>query len=282
MNSEKGQALPLALLALAVGMLVISPFMRHASISLISSQTYGQAMTEQYSADAGVEHAIWRVKYEPGFAESLTADDPTEDYLITVNYITENIEVTLLENEPPIGPPPTEGTQAWRIEIAKSVEPDSAPLGELATFTYTIYIDNVGTSTVHLYEISDLLPIDFSYEMGSSSGVTTTNPTIELQEEQEMLTWAFSPPYPTVNSGETATQVFQATAILEEVDIYWNQAWVTGDPDSIDTVGTGSCAPVGGNSLLTYQIVSNGGGTTIRADVNIGDSGVYITSWEIE
>lgn len=65
MNSEKGQALPLALLALAVGALVTTPFLVHASSSLIGSRTYGQAITEQYSCDAGVEWALWRLKENP-------------------------------------------------------------------------------------------------------------------------------------------------------------------------------------------------------------------------
>lgn len=62
MNSEKGQALPLALAALAVGMLVIAPFLGHASSNLIGSRVYGQVMSEQYSADAGVEYAIWNLQ----------------------------------------------------------------------------------------------------------------------------------------------------------------------------------------------------------------------------
>jgi len=62
MNSQKGQALPLALGALAIGMLVIAPFLGHAGSSLIGSRIYGQAMSEQYSADAGVEYAIWHLQ----------------------------------------------------------------------------------------------------------------------------------------------------------------------------------------------------------------------------
>ena len=64
-NSEKGQALPLALLVLAVGMLVIPPFVGHASSSLIGSRIYGQAISEQYSCDAGVEWALWRLGENP-------------------------------------------------------------------------------------------------------------------------------------------------------------------------------------------------------------------------
>lgn len=62
MNSQKGQALPLALLALAIGMLTIAPFLGHVSSSLIGSRIYEQAISEQYSADAGVEYAIWHLQ----------------------------------------------------------------------------------------------------------------------------------------------------------------------------------------------------------------------------
>lgn len=62
MNSQKGQALPLALVALAIGMLVVAPFLSQADSSLIGSRIYEQAIDEQYSADAGVEYAIWQIQ----------------------------------------------------------------------------------------------------------------------------------------------------------------------------------------------------------------------------
>jgi cytoskeletal protein CcmA (bactofilin family) len=62
MNSQKGQALPLALVALAIGMLVVAPFLSHAGSSLVGSRIYEQAIDEQYSADAGVEYAIWQIQ----------------------------------------------------------------------------------------------------------------------------------------------------------------------------------------------------------------------------
>jgi len=65
MNSEKGQALPLAILALAIGTLVITPFLGHASSNLIGSRVYEQSLTELYSCDAGIEWALWRLKNDP-------------------------------------------------------------------------------------------------------------------------------------------------------------------------------------------------------------------------
>jgi len=62
MNSQKGQALPLALVALAIGILTIAPFLGHAGSSLIGSRIYEQSISEQYAADAGVEYAIWHLQ----------------------------------------------------------------------------------------------------------------------------------------------------------------------------------------------------------------------------
>ncbi len=62
MNSQRGQAFPLALVALAIGVLVVVPFLSQASSSLIGSRIYEQSIDEQYSADAGVEYAIWRLQ----------------------------------------------------------------------------------------------------------------------------------------------------------------------------------------------------------------------------
>ena len=72
MNSEKGQTFPLALVVLAVGSLVISPFLGHASSMLTGSRIYGQAITEQYSCDAGIEWALWKLKPTLETGEPLT------------------------------------------------------------------------------------------------------------------------------------------------------------------------------------------------------------------
>ncbi len=284
MNSEKGQALPLALVALAAGMLIVTPFLGYASSSLIGSRTYQQGMLEQYAADAGVEYATWQLKYN-GLADSLTTENPTANDSITVNNMTVNIVVTRVEETfPPEPPPPPDGPQSWRIQLAKSVMPDSAPLGQQTTFTYTIYIENVGSSEVHLEEVRDRLPIGFVYAGTISGLITTAQLTQELEGGQWELIWTFSPSLPSIGAEETTTQVFQAIATLNEEDIYWNMAWVVASPESIGEIGTGSAAPVGGGgaSPYVYDIVSNAEGTIIRARASIDDAGVHILSWQVK
>ena len=88
----KGQVLPLALIALGVGALLITPFLESVSTNLLASRKYRESMVEQYAADAVIEDAIWRVSYEavvitPGSTLSYTLNE-------SVNGITPSVSVT--------------------------------------------------------------------------------------------------------------------------------------------------------------------------------------------
>jgi len=60
-GSEKGQALPMALVILGLGALMIAPFLGHVSANLIGSRIYGEIVEEQYAADAGIELGVWHL-----------------------------------------------------------------------------------------------------------------------------------------------------------------------------------------------------------------------------
>jgi len=94
-NGEKGQALPLALLVVALGALVITPFVGHAGSSLIGSRIYGQAINEQYSCDSGVEHVIWNLT-NGGLTDNLTSPGDSTSYLLSevINGLVPNITVS--------------------------------------------------------------------------------------------------------------------------------------------------------------------------------------------
>ena len=77
MNREGGQALPLALVVLAAGSLLVGPFLTHVSTGLLSSRIYGQAIVQDYSADAGVEYAIRRLQNGQTDVPEFTVNDDT-------------------------------------------------------------------------------------------------------------------------------------------------------------------------------------------------------------
>ena len=64
-NDSTAQALPLALAALALGSLLVAPFLVNASVNLLASRHVDAAIKDYYSADAGVEWALWCLKNDP-------------------------------------------------------------------------------------------------------------------------------------------------------------------------------------------------------------------------
>lgn len=69
-NGISGQALPLALVALAVGAVLVSPFLTNVSVNLLASRKTDEAILDYYSADAGMEWGLWRLKSDPTLTTS--------------------------------------------------------------------------------------------------------------------------------------------------------------------------------------------------------------------
>ncbi len=61
LNTEKGRSLPAALIALAVGSILLAPFLSFVSSRSLGSRAAEEALKDQYSSDAGVEFGFWTV-----------------------------------------------------------------------------------------------------------------------------------------------------------------------------------------------------------------------------
>lgn len=102
---EQGQALPLALAVLGLAGVVVAPFLAHVGTGLTSLRVERQLTSEAYSADAGVEHAIWRLTSDSlgnqiPFADDSIAYQPDHE----VNGTTPHIAVTNVSGPPrPLG-----------------------------------------------------------------------------------------------------------------------------------------------------------------------------------
>jgi hypothetical protein len=95
MKSEKGQALPLAIVVLMIGALLVVPFLGHASTSMIGSRGYGNTIDYHNACDAGVEHAIWNLAYNNlGASIPSPGDQITYQLAEAINGITPSITVT--------------------------------------------------------------------------------------------------------------------------------------------------------------------------------------------
>lgn len=121
---------------------------------------------------------------------------------------------------------------AQPLFVTKTADAASANPG--AADGYTITITNTNGVAATLNSITDTLPAGFTYTAGSSTGVTTADPTVAAQ----VLTWAG--PFNLPASG-TVTLHFGVT--VSSVDgTYTNQA--TADAGAVTVAGTGPTAPI--------------------------------------
>ena len=60
-RGEKGQALIIVVILLAIGGLIIAPLLNFMSAGLVSGQVYEVKMEALYAADAGIEYACWKL-----------------------------------------------------------------------------------------------------------------------------------------------------------------------------------------------------------------------------
>ena len=86
---EDGQALPLALIALAIGAVLVAPFLTNVSVNVIASRRTEEMITNRYSADAGVEWGLWRLKNDPTITVSTTyTETPLQPTPTSINSAT--------------------------------------------------------------------------------------------------------------------------------------------------------------------------------------------------
>lgn len=60
---ENGQAFPMALVVLAIGSLLVGSFLTAVNTNFLISNVYSDPVPDNYTADAGIEDAIWGLRY---------------------------------------------------------------------------------------------------------------------------------------------------------------------------------------------------------------------------
>ena len=282
MKDEKGQALPLALGALALGALLVTPFLGSVSVHSIASRTYNSSMLQQYSSDAGVEDAIWSLT-NGILADPMTAPGDTASYSLSesVNGISPSISVT--RDEVIIASDDFEsggwaGGSGWLDDWhhegdETSITTKDSPYEgsyHLRMRKDNSYVkraaDLSGQSAPHLWFQAKVDKFESSDEMYckvSPDGINWTT----------VKTWT--------NSDDDNT--YHLTDIDLSPYAMSSEFWIAFDSgmnhkndlfyvDDLRIVSTG----------IAYEIVSTAGSEEIRADIVIQNGDVSIRSWQME
>lgn len=97
---QRGTSLPLALVVLAVGVLLISPFLAYLATSYRSTLAVEETLYREYANDAGVEYAMWKLG-DPAFRQEIVSNWGTAQEVVipqSVNDITPTVEVVFVES----------------------------------------------------------------------------------------------------------------------------------------------------------------------------------------
>ncbi len=99
---EAGQSLPAALIALAVGSLLLTPFLAFVSSRSLGTGSAEEIFNELYAADAGVEYGIWSLLNVPSFRSQVDLNAGTAQPLTFPGSLN-GFTPTLSVNGLPIG-----------------------------------------------------------------------------------------------------------------------------------------------------------------------------------
>jgi hypothetical protein len=200
-NYESGQALILVLVLLLLGSFIIAPLMAYMATGLrTTSQVFEPKVDAQYAADAGIEDAVWQIKYE--HLDTLFPDYSPYDYTTDWTYpLSEQVNAkstsVSINNVwiPKNVAAPGESQARNIIEAGKLIVTGSIS----ATSTYRIKIsyykgaaENLGVTSLGVW-----LPRGFEYVMGSSDfEVQGTSyysvPEVSPHAGGQAVIWTFS------------------------------------------------------------------------------------------
>jgi hypothetical protein len=219
-RDEKGQALILALILLAIGGLIITPLLGLMTTGLLTGQVYENKMHELYAADAGVEDAQQQL-LSNNWSSNYTLSEPINkkqvDVTIDAVWLLEDpsgdLPVSLdLPNTQPSKSDPRYGNDDWTVTGAISIENNA---------TYIIDItaaDDPNLKNDKVGHIGVWLPPGYSYVSGSTkiNGVAigenntlVTDPTPPEgipHKSGTVLVWNFDENFETVSNITQAAQ----------------------------------------------------------------------------
>ena len=126
---------------------------------------------------------------------------------------------------------------ATPVSLSKTADASASPAG--SANGYTVTVSNPGAAARTLTSITDTLPAGFSYVAGSTTGLTSSNPTISGQN----LTWSGSFIVPAATGGTAGTLTLHfGVTVAQTPGTYTNSVTAVGS--GVTVIGASGVAPV--------------------------------------
>ena len=288
LRNEKGQALPLALIALSLGALLVGGFLSNTSTNLIATQVFKRATNEQYAADSGIEDAIWNLIYGD-FTTFLTGPGYSWSYSPTESINEYTPDVTVTRGSAPIGGVPTvladdnfasknwDGGSGWLVgwsnEKAKITDKQGPYEG-----TYHVEINNEASYLARSANLSG--QSDLYLQVRTKAKEFKESTLMQLLVSPDGSQWTAAKTWTIADSDDTYH--------LNNIDLspytMSSEFWVAFDWENFDKKASfyvDDLVITGG--IITYEIVSTTAKAQITAVVEFENDGTLtILSWQID
>jgi hypothetical protein len=270
-RDEKGQALILTLIFLLIGMLILTPAVNFMGTGITSGRVYEQKIDEIYAADAGVEDALWHIRYDQiedllgvGYDEYDYSSDYPYPYDLDVN--DKDVGVTIQNIWIPKDldmPSPSVARQIIEDEKLLII---GYPGTEESTYVIKIVYDWDTTQerdALKAETIGIWLSPGFEYDGDCSLDGLYSDEDVSLYKGGYAVVWDFPSvplknfPGSTTDDPMVITFTFKYTGPegqLPELVSSW-----------IDTSGVTGITYTWDDSIRLYKIVSEAGGVQIEA-----------------
>ena len=216
-RDEKGQALLATLLLLLIGMLIVTPVLNFMGTGVKSGRVYEQKIDEIYAADAGVEDAMWHIRYD-SVADLLKDKDYVEyDYSTSYDYpydlsvngknVTVTIQNVWVPKDIPEGELFPDAEEASRIIDDEKLLIIGYPDAAASTYAIKIVYYWQGLSALNVKTLGVWLASGFEYDYDSCSlkGQSFYSaPVVSLDKGGCAVVWNFASP-PLLSSLGTGT-----------------------------------------------------------------------------
>ena len=172
-SSETGLTLILALIMVAAVSLIVIPMVSIGSASLLATNHAEQRFEERYAADAGVEDALWRIRWDGAFDKNLPFSNTQDFNGLTTEVVIEPSplpEPVYPDPVPSLDTPLTPLVSGGGIKIWETVWWDADTVGPCyqepcpeQSFYFTIVVENYGSTRVHTQQFGSCMPEGFTY-----------------------------------------------------------------------------------------------------------------------
>lgn len=271
---QRGQAFNLALILLLLGSAMVPPLLSLSTTALKSDVQYADDTRELYAADAGIEDALWQLKYD---TMSWLFSEPAYDrydYATTWDYSLDepingkDVDVALTNIWIPLGiSAPDAATGRDIIESGKLIVTGSNPTETGAQIKIDFYPDPGDSMLVD--SIGVWLPPGYTYVADSGNleadefAAYYTEPSITSHCGGQAVVWSFSSlPYTDLPG------VGEDSPLVATITFSFIPAEAGSQPDFvawIDTAGVPDAPYSWDDDNRVYHITSTSGETAIDA-----------------